>query len=60
MQKFKKLVAGLFDSVMEEIGLAEEELVELIAQGLESKNKNRPENSGRFFSFVGNQLWCPV
>lgn len=39
MQKFKKLVAGLFDSVMEEIGLAEEELLELIAQGLESKNK---------------------
>lgn len=39
MQKFKQLVAGLFDSFMQEIGLEADELVELIQKGLQSKNK---------------------
>lgn len=32
-------MAGLFDSFMQDIGLESDELVELIAKGLESKNK---------------------
>lgn len=33
MQKFKELVASLFDSVVQEVGLDEEKLAELLEKG---------------------------
>jgi hypothetical protein len=39
MKKFKDLVAGLFDSVMDELGIDSKTLVEEIGSGLGSKNK---------------------
>lgn len=39
IQKFKELIAGLFDSVMTDLGLDQQLLLELIDKGLQSKNK---------------------
>jgi len=39
MQKFKELVASLFDGMMQEVGLDDEKLAELLEKGFDSKHK---------------------
>lgn len=39
MQKFKELVASLFDSMVQEVGLDEEKLAELLERGFDGKHK---------------------
>lgn len=41
IQKFKELVAGLFDSMMTQLGLDQELLLELIEKGLKSTVNNK-------------------
>lgn len=38
-QKFKELVASLFDGMMQEVGLDDEKLAELLEKGFDSKHK---------------------
>lgn len=39
MQKFKEMVGGLFDGMMEEVGLDNEQLAYLLEKGFESKQR---------------------